>query len=362
MLSSNWADTKKRFVDWWSGKGVIIGNVNGFSDAVKRYHTLSCDYNNISLTEKYTNPHKRALINHHKLINENFPLNTLPVSDTDIGPGSLALFLGCEPLFSEDTVWFKPISYPTLDGFDTLRFNTENKWWQITRDTLINCKNLSENNYLVGAPDLIENLDILALLRGPENLMMDMLDNPDKVKEKLWEINGVWQKAYNEIYNIIKLDDGSSCSGAFRLWGPGKTMKVQCDESAMISTKMFEEFVMPPLKAQCKTLDNVMYHLDGTAAIKHLDALLDMEEMHAIEWTPEAGIESGGNKRWFEMYKKILRSGKSLQVVGIKSNEILSMLDALGDNGIYFICDFKNEQEAESTGDILSKHLPRNVF
>ncbi len=346
MLKLNWADTKQRFIDWWNGRDILIGNVNGFSDAENSCYAINPERETSSLSEKYTNPHKRALANHHKLINEKFPLHTLPVSETDIGPGSLALFLGCEPLFSEDTVWFEPVSYPNLDSFETLRFDTENKWWQITRDTLINCKNLSENNYLVGAPDLIENLDILALLRGTENLMMDMIDNPNLVKEKLWEINDVWLEAYNEIYNIIKLDDGSSCSGAFRLWGPGKTMKVQCDESAMISTKMFEEFVMPPLKAQCKTLDNVMYHLDGTAAIKHLDALLDMKELHAIEWTPEAGIESGGNKRWFEMYKRILNSGKSLQVVGIKSTEILPMLDALGDNGIYFVCDFKNEFKA----------------
>jgi hypothetical protein len=46
---------------------------------------------------------------------------------------------------------------------------------------------------------------------------------------------------------IIKLEDGSSfCLEAFRLWGPGKTAKVQCDMSAMFSAdqseKVFEQY------------------------------------------------------------------------------------------------------------------------
>ena len=40
---------------------------------------------------------------------------------------------------------------------------------------------------------------------------------------------------------------GGVVFGAFRIWGPGKTAKVQCDASAMFSPAMFEQFVVPAL-------------------------------------------------------------------------------------------------------------------
>jgi 5-methyltetrahydrofolate--homocysteine methyltransferase len=79
---------------------------------------------------------------------------------------------------------------------------------------------------------------------------MDMLERPDWIVEKVWEVNQVFFEVYSRIYDIIKLADGSSVFGAFRLWGPGKVAKVQCDTSAMFSPAMFEKFVLPAL-ARC---------------------------------------------------------------------------------------------------------------
>ena len=38
-----------------------------------------------------------------------FPLDVLPMATADLGPGSLAAFLGSPPGFAEDTVWFHPV-------------------------------------------------------------------------------------------------------------------------------------------------------------------------------------------------------------------------------------------------------------
>jgi hypothetical protein len=201
--------------------------------------------------------------------------------------------------------------------------------------------------YLVGCPDLIENVDVLGSLRGMENLCLDMMERPNWVERRIHELNEVWFAAYQRIYDRIRLPDGSSAFGAFCLWGPGKVAKVQCDASAMFSPAMYRQFVLPALQSQCAWLDQSLYHLDGTQAMAHLDALLEIEALEAIEWTPQAGIESGGHPRWYDLYRRILSAGKSVQVVNVTHEEISPLLDAIGTDGVYVLTTFANDADAE---------------
>ncbi|MDF1515228.1 MAG: cobalamin-binding protein, partial [Anaerolineae bacterium] len=170
---------------------------------------------------------------------------------------------------------------------------------------------------------------------------------PDWVIQKVWETNQVFFEAYDRIYDIIKLEDGSSVFGAFHLWGPGKVAKVQCDTSAMFSPAMFETFVVPALTAQCTWLDYSMFHLDGHQCIKHLELLLAIDSLDAIEWTPDPQVPSGGHPRWYPMYRRILEAGKSVQAIGVKPEEVIPLLDALGGKGMYIMTRFEDREQAE---------------
>ncbi len=358
MWKTNWRETKQHFVDWWNREGLVVGTVDAPRIDGPPHVVTGKPPDPGSIRESYTNAEFRAWRNHYKLSHQSFPADVLPVCDTNIGPGSLALFLGSEPGFSEDTVWFEPSIHNCLqpEGLPAFKFNAANEWWQVTERTLKACTALAEGRYLVGCPDLIENVDILSALRDPQTLMMDLIDRPEWVEEKVHEINQVWFDAYQRIYDIIKLEDGSSAFGAFRLWGPGKTAKVQCDASAMFSPGMFQRFVVPCLTQQCEWLNFSMYHLDGTQAICHLDALLEIEALDAIEWTPQAGIESGGHPRWFEMYRRILAGGKSVQVMDVRKDEILPLLDAIGSQGVYIMTSFSSVAEAEEVMGLVESY------
>lgn len=350
MWKSNWEETKQHFVDWWNREGLVLGmwgaprREGGPREQTREPAAAR------SVAELYVDAEGRAARNHHQLAHQDFPADVLPISETDIGPGSLALFLGSEPGFSPETVWFEPCIDRCESPEDLPRFHFDetNRWWQVTKATLEACARMGRGKYLVGCPDLVENVDILAALRDPQTLLMDMIERPGWVEQRVAEINDVWFAVYQRIYDIIRLPDGSSVFGAFRLWGPGKTAKVQCDASAMFSPDMFRRFVVPSLTEQCRWLDNSLYHLDGTQAVCHLDSLLSIEELDAIEWTPQAGIEGGGHSRWFDLYKRILDAGKSVQVVGASRAEILPLLDAIGGKGVYVITGFSSAREAET--------------
>jgi hypothetical protein len=286
-----------------------------------------------------------------------FYLDTLPLAETDIGPGSLGLMLGAEAGFSEATVWYDPcIDDP--DHWPPLRFDTGQKWWQIHEAVIRAQVAAARGNYFVGCPDLIENFDTLAALRGTESLLFDTIERPDWVIARIDEINAAYFEAYQRIYDMIKDPEGGATFGAFRLWGPGKTAKVQCDAAAMLSPQMFRQFVVPSLAAQCAWLDYAMFHLDGTQCIRHLDALLEIEELDAIEWTPQAGRPGGGSPEWYDLYRRILGAGKSLQAVSVTRTEVAPLLDAIGPKGVYILCDVGSEAEAEELQKLVEPYYP----
>ena len=348
LWKANWPETKRHFADWWNREGLVLGMWGAPAAGTPRTAGSRPELPS-TVAETYTDTAWRAEKIHEDLSRSAFPADILPVADTNMGPGSLALFLGSEPTFDPDTIWFSDVfrDVEEPESLPPLRFDPGNRWWKQTEDQLRRCRALAGNDYMVGCPDLVEGLDILATLREPQTLLMDMLERPEWVEEKLLEIAAVWQDVYGRIHDIIKLGDGGSAYWAFYLWGPGKTAKVQCDMSAMFSPEMFARFVVPGLTAQCEWLDCSLYHLDGTQALCHLDHLLGIDALDAIEWTPQAGIETGGSPRWYDLYRRILAAGKSVQVMDVLPVEIIPLLDAIGGNGVHISAKFRSEREAK---------------
>jgi hypothetical protein len=358
MWKSNWIETQQRFVKWWNREGLLTGMWGAPETGDCIHEKVSAPVKPATLDERYCNAAFRAAENHFRLSRSIFPLDVLPTACADLGPGSLALYLGSRPGFSEDTVWFHPCieNEEEPEKLPALKFDPNHPWWKITEDILCRCAGAARGKYIVGCPDLVENMDTLSSLRGGQTLCLDMVERPEWIEQKISEINQVWFDAYDRIYDIIKLEDGSSAFGAFYIWGPGKVAKLQCDASAMFSPQMYRRFVVPALTAQCAWLDHSLYHLDGTQAMLHLDALLEIAPLDAIEWTPQAGIETGGNKRWHDLYRRILAAGKSVQVVNVEPDEVIPLLDAIGNKGVYMLIQFKDEREAEHVQNLVEPY------
>ncbi len=343
----DWETARQHFIDWWRRDGLILW---GTPLPRATPHEVVADPGDApDITHFYTQPGWKARWNHYQLAQQTYPGDLLPIATTDIGPGSLALYLGGEARLAEETVWYIPLIGPDdPEAYPPLQFRDENHWWQITEATLRECTTLGRGKYLVGCPDLIENIDIVAALRDPQALLIDMVERPEWVLEKVTEVNQAFFEVYDRIYDIIKLEDSSSTFGAFGLWGPGKVAKVQCDTAAMFSPRMFERFVVPALTEQCAWLNHSLFHLDGHQCICHLDLLLEIEPLDGIEWTPDPQVPSGGNPAWYPMYRKILEAGKCVQAIGVHPEEVLPLLDAVGGKGLYIATYFTDEAQAEA--------------
>ena len=125
---------------------------------------------------------------------------------------------------------------------------------------------------------------------------------------------------------------------------------LQCDFSVMISPSQFEEFVKPTLVRQAKFLDKAIYHLDGPGQIPHLEQILDINEINAIEWVPlpKSGIYMDtGSEEWYPMYKRIQEKGKKLVLRGIDPNRIEKLLDNISPKGLFISTNCETEEDAK---------------
>jgi hypothetical protein len=348
----DWDTARARLVAWWQRKGLALC-ITAPRD--KPWEDIAEPQKPDDLERVWTDPVYRARQAEYELAHTYFGGEAFPYFDTQIGPGNLATFLGSGPTFAPDTVWYNPcITDP--EGHPPLKFDPANIWFRRQMAMIEEGLRISCGRFLVGVPDLIENIDILASLRGAQTLMMDMKVRPGFVKERLAEINQAFFAAFDAIYERVKTPWGGNAFSAFRIWGPGKTAKVQCDASAMFSPKMFAEFVVPPLTEQCRWLDYSLYHLDGTQCIVHLDHLLAIEELDAVEWTPQVSLPQGGDPMWYGLYRRILRAGKGVQAVGVKPEEVIPLLDAVGPDGLFIITAARSEAEARRLEDKIERY------
>ena len=141
-----------------------------------------------------------------------------------------------------------------------------------------------------------------------------MLDEPETIGERIGEITDLYYDYYNQFYDVIKDDQGGNAYTVFQIWGPGRTVKLQCDFSAMMSPDDFRQYIQPSLKAQADKADYVLYHLDGPAAIKHLDALMEIDGIDAPQWTSGDAGPDGTLPDWDVIYDKAIAAGKSIWV------------------------------------------------
>ncbi len=244
----------------------------------------------------------------HRFLGESFPN-----IDADFGPGSMAAYLGSPIVFRDDTVWFERVPGELAD-YPPLAFDPSKPWWAKHDDLVTQLSRLAGDDYLVGMPDIMENVDVLASLRGPQDLLFDMIDDPDEVLRRVNEVGTAYFDFYDRFYDKVRTADGGSAYTVFQVWGPGRLAKLQCDLSALMSPSQFRELIVDSLRAQAAKLDQVLYHLDGAEAIRHLDALMEIDEIDALQWTPGDHGPDGTLPDWDVIYDKARAAGKALWV------------------------------------------------
>ena len=154
--------------------------------------------------------------------------------------------------------------------------------------------------------------DTLSNLVGLDQLMYDCADRPNDVIRALRQITEAQIRVFQELREHERLTGLPGTRNYTGTWSPKTGLGFDCDISAMVSPDMYKSIFLPPLLEIMETVDHRIYHLDGPVCLQHLDTLLSLPQLHAIQWVCGAGNEGLG--RWYDLYRKIQAAGKSIIV------------------------------------------------
>ena len=326
LYKPDWDDARKRMTAWWN-QGIIdraciqVTAPRGTPRPIPAPETIEQRWLDVDYIVQVVEERMRCTY----WAGEAFPMH-MP----NLGPDAFAAYMGAEIIFSEGTTWVKPI-IEDWDNLPSLEFDLSMPWWQTMESMCYQVLEAARDKYFVSLPDGHGGCDGLAALRRPQRLCMDMIDYPDEVMAAMQMMDKANQDYYDRLWSIFhQYQEGGS--GFVPAWGPGRTATTQCDFLALISPAMSKRFVMPGLRTEAEELDHAVYHLDGPDALVHLDLLLEIPGIHAIQWVPGAGKPSASG--WIPYLKRIQDAGKSLWLSAESPQEVETLLTELKPEGV----------------------------
>lgn len=287
--------------------------------------------------------------------NTYFGGEAVPATYVNWGAMAMAAFYGSEPKFTKKTVWY-PQVINDWESWEWRFDKNSNKYWkQILSITSYLVENANEK-YFVGMPELGNAGDVLSLMRGPEKLSIDLIENIKEVKKAIDVISDTWIDLHEEIFQLTtSINDNGSVLPWMSLWAPGRHDQLACDFSSIISPKMFREFFIPEIEKEGSWCEYATYHLDGPFAMRsHLNTLLEVKQIDNIEWTPGVGMPPTYTPEYIPFYKKIQKNGKRLYLL-TKPNEIEGLLRELSPRGLFICTNVDSEDEANKLLEKIKK-------
>ena len=290
----------------------------------------------------------------HYRENTAFVAEAIPTLFTNLGPGCLSACIGGNYDLAEGTVWLD--RRPVIEDWEDcppIEFDENSEMWQ----HLLRLQNkfMTDPSVFFTITDLGGTLDILAALRSSENLLYDLYDDPEAVKEYTARINRMWLQAYDQQVETVRkaglpFDTWMKIPSA-KPWYP-----LQCDFSYMISPEHFEEFVLPHITEQARHIERPVWHLDG---VGELAMILDLPGLVGIQWAPGAGQAPEWDEKWFPVYRKIqdkkvnliLRRGASEK--DVKGME--KLIKTIDPAGTYISAVFSCEEKAQEMAENIEK-------
>ncbi|MEK6794313.1 MAG: hypothetical protein AABZ39_06030 [Spirochaetota bacterium] len=278
----------------------------------------------------------------HRIDNTRYYGEAVPYHYLDLGASAMACTLGGRVEFVDTTtIWSHP-SLNSLEAAADLIRDRTNPYYRLLIDTARRSAACAQGHHFIAPYALGGLLDTIAGLYGTEPMLIDMLERPSLLKKALENMKRVWIDSFNEIASVISSGDHGGIGWA-GVWAPGTTFPVQEDCSYMFSADMFREFCVPHLADIFDAMDYPFYHLDGIGAIVHLDALLEMKDLKAIQWQPGAGKER--LHQWYDLIRRIIDAGKACQVYA-HADEVDDLVKNVGANGLLVICNCRDESTA----------------
>lgn len=237
--------------------------------------------------------------------------DALPTVRADFGPVLLGSLVGGKTEIASDTTWTHSFINDDWSNAPSWNIIESHPWWSLLKQLLAISAEAGQGRFLVCTPDLGGSADVLLNLRGSTELCTDVIEQPQKIVQAIDALYHSWRQTYIQLYEQT-LPRGAGVVHWHQLWSNQPYMIPACDFNYMIGPEDFNQLLLPDIARQAGTAGRAIFHLDGAGAARHIDALLELPELDAIQYTPGAGTPSA--LAWLDMFKLIQSKKKSVLI------------------------------------------------
>ena len=255
---------------------------------------------------------------------------TFPVYWPNLSAVAYNLFLGQDCVFDDVTAWVHPC-IDDLENYPALKIQWDNKYFKAIEAMTQCALERGEGKFMVGYTDMYAGVDCSSLLRGAESTCMDIVMQPEPLKQLIDNAFEEYIDVYTHFDRTLKKHNQLSVT-----WmniPSFETFNVlACDFATNISPEHFVEFCMPNLRKEAEYFTHNVFHLDGPGVARHIDAILTLPNLQAVQWVQGYGADEP-IMQWLALIRKIQEAGKSV-IVDLKMNELDEFISSVDPAGI----------------------------
>jgi hypothetical protein len=262
--------------------------------------------------------------------NHDYLGDALPTAWPNLGPEVFSAFFGTELEYGPDTSW----SVPNLldwSRVEQIRFTKDNVYWKKIVEMTRALLEAGKGRFYTGMTDLHPGGDAIVAFRDPQNMNIDMIENADAIRALLRRVTDAYFEVY-DFYADWLVRERQAITNWTGIISTKRHAVPSNDFSCMIGKAMFDEVFLPGIIEECRHTDANIYHLDGPNALRHLDSLLGIRELNAIQWVYGAG--NGPGTKWMSVYKRCQEAQKGLQIT-MRLDEIDAYIAELRPEGLW---------------------------
>jgi hypothetical protein len=270
---------------------------------------------------------------------KHFHGETFPVFWPNLGPNFFASCFGVPIIFGEVTSW----AQHDLESYSLpRRFNWQHDYMRKMVELTQTALQVCPGKFIVGYTDLHPGIDWLMAQRGSEQLCLDLYENPAPIKEYLDSCHQDFIPLYDYFDTMLKEHNQPSVTW-MNIPSFGKMHIPSCDFATMISKRHFDEFVYPTLEKETLHMTHNVFHVDGKGVARHLDRILELPNLQAIQWVQGVG-DDWPILQWLPLIRRIQAAGKSV-VVDLDLKDLEAVISALRPEGLLLCVPSENEEQ-----------------
>jgi hypothetical protein len=194
---------------------------------------------------------------------------------------------GCPVAAHPGSLWAGPCLEDYADR-PAIGFDPDNPWLKKLIEFTRAMVEHSAGRYPVAMPQMRGPLDMLAAMRTPEQMCLDLADQPDEVSRLLGELAELWIHIGQTVLETIPSFYGGH-SGRMGFWVPGPAITMQNDVSTLLSPAAYRGLVLPWDRKIVEEFPYTEFHTHGSEN-HQIGNILELEHLTAIELTLEHTI------------------------------------------------------------------------